>query len=136
MKNLIPVIIILIIIIAIVLVYNIYFTPKIISIKDIYPETDDINKIEVVNGNTGERVSISNQKDIKEILNIIDNTELSKSRNQELKPGYSYDISFLKNDAIYFGISIAGNEIRIHKKVYIAKSPIINDIEMVIKKYY
>lgn len=136
MKNLKPVIIILTIIIALVLVYNIYLMPKSISIKDIYPETGDINKIEVINGNTGERVLITNQKDIKEIISIIENVKLSKSSNQELKPGYTYDISFLKNDAIYFGISIADNEIRTQKKVYITKIPITKDIEMITKKYY
>lgn len=136
MKHLISVIIIFIIIITIVLVYNIYLMPKTILIKDIYPDTVDINKIRVINGNTGERFLITNQKDIKDILNIIENTKLSKARDQRVKPGYTYDISFLKNDAIYFGISIAGNEIRFDRKVYLTNNPITKDIEMIIKKYY
>ncbi|WP_160496906.1 hypothetical protein [Paenibacillus dendrobii] len=70
-----------------------------ISLTKAYPGSiSKVDKVELLDGSTGERRTIVDQKTIQQWLNKIKNIELDPDDNQEGRVGYIFGITLFENE--------------------------------------
>ncbi|RAR41036.1 hypothetical protein [Paenibacillus sp. MDMC362] len=70
-----------------------------ISLTKIYPrDISNVNKVELLDGSTGERKTIVDERIIQEWLNKIKEIELIPDDNQEQRSGYIFGITLFENE--------------------------------------
>ena len=80
------------------------------TLSQAYPgDISDVSMIELLNGSTGERVSIDTKVVIQNWLNSVKEIELVPDDNQELRVGYLYRITLFEDEQAT--MSFSPNEI-------------------------
>lgn len=75
-----------------------------ISLTKIYPgDLSNVNKVELLDGSTGERKTIVDERIVQEWLNKIKEIELIPEDNQEQRTGYTFGITLFENEKNIFG---------------------------------
>ena len=75
-----------------------------ISLTKIYPgDISNVNKVELLDGSTGEKKTIVDERIIQEWLNKMKEIELIPEDNQEQRTGYTFGITLFENEKNIFG---------------------------------
>lgn len=94
---------------------------------------DHISKIELVNGQNGDRVEIKDEDNITRFLAFFENKKFTKSADQEAVKGYHYFASLIDEDGLTATITILGTTVKINDDYYDMDSTISNGE---IEKFY
>ena len=70
----------------------------------VYYNEDEIDKIEIMSGNTGEVVEIKDMNGIKQMLDQISNTRVRKKVFQEASDGWAYSLTFYSENKVITNI--------------------------------
>ncbi|MGF7047830.1 hypothetical protein J2T13_002336 [Paenibacillus sp. DS2015] len=77
---------------------------KQITLSEAYPgDILEVNKIELLDGSSGERKIIKNQAEIQSWIKLIKDIELTPDENQEGRTGFIFGISLINGDDKIFG---------------------------------
>lgn len=90
-------------------------------------EIEKIDKIEVLDGKNGKTVVITDQNTIKKIKNFLNEINVNKINDKELK-GYQYSIKLIKNEKTINTITLIGNVLKIDNNYYLSEKKIDTNI--------
>ncbi|MEC0373416.1 hypothetical protein [Paenibacillus chibensis] len=103
------------------------------SIANEYPgNIQDINKIELIDGKTGESKTITKKDEITNILNVIKDEKLIPSDNQEGGVGYIFRVKLFENEELI--IDFTPN--RLKSVEYKSNAQLIKTLKGIYKDYF
>lgn len=117
--------------IIILLVISIYRMGNItLTYKSFYKifstNLNEVTKITILDGNTGEIHKISKKENIEKIINLFERYEYKKEKSKDIPLGYKYLLRFLnkENDEI-FHFTISDGTITYNSSRYVSRSKMI-----------
>ncbi|KEK11086.1 hypothetical protein EP18_14015 [Lysinibacillus sphaericus] len=87
----------------------------------------DVEKVNIVNGENGEQVVITNVSEVNEIVQYLDSISVIPTNNKDLK-GYSYKIDLINEKETVNTIILIGNYLKIDSQYFESKNEINTDI--------
>ena len=103
------------------------------SIANEYPgNIQDINKIELIDGKTGESKTITKKDEITNMLNLIKDEKLIPTDNQEGRVGYIFRVKLFENEELI--IDFTPN--RIKSVEYKSNAELIKKLKGIYKEYF
>lgn len=84
----------------------------------------NITKVLMLNGSNGNEVVTNDKEKIKEIINLVNDRNYTKSSNQEDRTGYSYYYEFYSGDEVKVRITGGGDNVKVNDTYYDVSKPI------------